>query len=1304
MSIHTIKERETPDTPLLLFECLLPDGAIERWCTHDVTVAGSEYSARVLSHNSFDLKAGSEDGVDGVSKASLTLSNADSHFSQIERVQGFKGSKLTVQFVFFDLKTGVATTTPTTLFKGTGNPPEESTESRFRLTFNSRLNLQRVLLPNIRIQRRCPWLFPSNVEQRAEAVNGGDAGKYSNFFRCGYSPDQDGGVGNLNGGQPFTTCDYTRVQCEQRGMFSRDSLNRLTSRFGGIEFVPASTLVRSAGEAGRHLSEAVENTARYNDFVPMIYGTAWYEPPIVFAKNDGNLTRMEVLLSVGDIQSVLRVLVNGIEIPVGQAGQNMTSTGWYNVVTLGGKWGGFNLDFTDSAGQPLGDPYGSMAYASVVVPNRISDGRSLPKIEILIQGLKLSTFDTSGNYTGESFSNNPAFVILDVLRRIGWSNDEVNLASFGQAAAYAAALIETKDLNGNTASIPRYECNLVLRRRQSAAEVLRGIRNGSPMFLTYGEGGKLELRPEGAIAVQQPVKPEGSNGLSPMFGGWPAYEFGDGLNGFGGILRRENGEPTLVVISRAIADTPNRVSLEFQDSFNEYQQDSVSLVDPDDVLLSGQEIAAPINAAGVGNFDQALRVVRLALNKSIYGNIFVEFETSMKGLGIRPGDLISVTYLKEGLERQLFRVTKISPRVNYRTALIAAQIHEEYWYSADPTNHGGKRRRGRAEIGIPRPLSGTFVDNDGQVQFGVTETGSTQTDGSASVDLEVEFVAPATTVEGRAAIPLLSFAPVVLTGQGTLDGGQTLYYAVSAMDTDGVESELSFTVRATIPEGSESCAVRLNNLSFAADTMRYCVYRGTSPQQLARIANAVLPGSQFIDTGLPPDFAVPPDANYDHANFYWRLETLPNVPVNIMSPLSVGNSELSMVPNEHRGSVVKILRGLGASQERVIIGNDATTLALQLAWTIAPDSTSTFTVAEAAWKFGGLSRTDRVTFSVPNRRNATIQISGRSANARNEECPEELSPITRWMIGGNAMDLDAPQAPSFGLFPVGDGNVELVSVSFGDLDNTRTVAGGTLTLYSWDELSSPTPYAIAVDLLEDSEFVELTSPGAVIEGSLIQLESEILRVEEVLDSGSRYKVARALFQTTAAAYASGTPLYHLNKRVQVVPFVRDFFGSPSSGSYAYPIFMPNARIAAAELSVTNIQGNSPVGGRSYTSNTDRGIRTMSGGQMMIQRDGYLAIESDAAPPLIANGSRSIRDTFAVVREAPNGGAILLRVLTDGAPYCDLTINEGEIVSNIVDGFGLAPIAEKAVISVDILSVPPSDVGIPGRDLTVTLRH
>src|SRR5258707_12748860 len=106
----------------------------------------------------------------------------------------------------------------------------------------------------------------------------------------------------------------------------------------------------------------------------MIYGTAWYTPPVVFGRNDGNLTRMEVLLGLGEMQGVLKVLVNDIEIPAGISGTNMTATGWYNIPTLGTRSGSFNLDFLDGSGQPAGGPYDSMEYLSAVVSNRINEG------------------------------------------------------------------------------------------------------------------------------------------------------------------------------------------------------------------------------------------------------------------------------------------------------------------------------------------------------------------------------------------------------------------------------------------------------------------------------------------------------------------------------------------------------------------------------------------------------------------------------------------------------------------------------------------------------------------------------------------------------------------------------------------------------------------------------------------------------------------------------------------------------------------------------------------------------------------
>lgn len=1302
--IYVVKEQETPDTPVLLFECTFADGQVERWATNPVSFSGQSYAARVLSHRAFDLRAGSEDGIDGISQIQLQLANADSHFSQLERSVGFKGAQIVARLAFFDLSTGLATTPATVVFRGVANSPEESGEAALRVTFLSQLNLQRVLLPNVRIQRRCPWVFPRNAAERAEAVFGGVEGKYSIFARCGYSPDQAGGVGSLNAGSPFTSCDFTRASCQQRGMFDRDSSNRTTRRFGGVEFVPASAIVRGHGEA-RRVSTPVENAARYNDFVPMIYGTAWYQPPIVFAQNDGNLTRLEVLLGIGEMDRVISVVVNGIAIPAGVSGTDMTATGWYNVVSLGNKTGGFNLNFTSVSGQPLGDPYGSMAYLAIAVPNRVSDGRVLPKVEVLVNGLKVSTFDASGSYVGEAFSNNPAWVMLDVLRRVGWSVNDFDLASFASAAAYCNETVTATDLFGNPASIARYQTNLVLRQRQSAAETVRGLRNSAGLQLTFSSDGKLRLFAERTLGGQQASKPAGSNSTATISGGWPAYEFGDGTYNFGGILRRATGEPSIRLYSRSNAETANRVSLEFQDSFNEYQQDSVSLADTDDVLLAGQEVALTLNAPGVANVHQALRVAKLHLDRAIRGNLFAEFETSMKGLAIRPGDLITITYLKEGLDRELFRVVQISPSVNFRTARIAAQLHRDAWYTGVPSANGGRRRRGAAECGIPRPLAGSITDSNGLPQFAITETLTQRSDGSTSVTLQASYVRPAGGGTSRAAIPIIGFYPTALASGGTLAGNRTLYYAITATDSDGVESDLSFAVPALL--GSGTFGVRLESLAFDSDMVSFSVYRGPNPQQLERIANGLGRASQYVDTGLAGQRVPPPDPCFDHANFWWRFEQLPEINATVATALSIGNSTLSLLTNEWRNSVVRIMRGRGAGQERRILANDATTLAIDRPWSVTPDTSSVFTIAEADWRFGTLTRSDEARIEVPNRGGATVQVSGRSANARDEESPAELSPLTRWQIGGSAgsaLDTGVPPLPSFGLAAPGDGNLELLSVGFTTLVNTRSVTAGSLILHYWNELASPSAYSLSAALTAGATTLSLTPAAPATVGDLIQVDEEVMSVTAVLGGGAQYQVSRGAKSTTAASHTAGAKVYHLATRSFVASFPRDFFGSPASGSYASSFYIPDVRVAAAELSVTNLRGESPRKVVSLTGTVDDGLRTFSGTQITIQVDGYLSIQSSAAPPVSVRDASSVRDVFAVVREAPTGGPVSLQVKTDGAVYCTLTIPAGALVSNTVNGFGLAPLAEKAKITVDILSVPSSGTGTPGRDLAVTIRQ
>ncbi|MCS6954148.1 MAG: phage tail protein [Bryobacterales bacterium] len=1299
-TIAEIKERAVTDTPLVLVECELLSGERLYWSTHGVTFQGQRYEPRILEHNLFEIRADSEMGVDGVTRAVLTLANTDSRLSQVERAVGWKGSRVTARFVFFDLRAHTPTSEAAVIFRGIAQGPEEITESTLRLSVGSRLNLHRVLLPEVRIQRRCPWTFPATAAQRGEAATGGAEGKYSPFYRCGYSADIPGGAGNLNGGAPFTSCDYTRESCQQRGMFDTDSQGNVTRRFGGIEFVPSSILVRSHGEKGFHPAAVTENEARYNDFVPLVYGTAWYRPPVVFARNDGNLTRLEVLLGLGEMQGVLKVLVNDFEIPEGRDGTDMTATGWYRVVSLGARTGAFNPDF------PEGDPYGSMAFLSVVVPTRVSDGRTLPRIEVLAQGVKLPRYDLQGNYTGEAFDNNPAWVLLDVLRRCGWKQDELDIPSFSRAAAVCAELIPALDVNGNPLLAPRFQCNLVLRRRRSVAEVVRGIQAGSRLYLVQGDDGRLQLRVEDTLARQQPQKPAGSNSASPVNGGWPAYEFGDGTFGFSGILRTASGAPSLRVWSRSTAETPNRVVVEFQDALNEYQQDSLSLVDPEDVLRVGQEVSMPLPALGIATAGQAARAARLALDKAIRGNTYVEFETSVRGVGLKPGDLITLTYLKEGFQRQPFRVKRIAPGLNYRTVRITAQIHDDRWY--DDTVIGGALtgRQPSYEVGLPRPLVGSVLDPDGQPQLEIQEQVDDSGDGRIVVWLRAGFLVPPKPAASGRSVPMVSLSPVVGTSGGTLPGGRTYYYAVSAVFADGTESALSFVVPARTPATGTANTVRLTGLSFPPGAAGFHVYRGDTPALLYRIVAHQPLAGEFTDTGLPTLLAVPPDENFDHANFYWRFEQVPETQATIYGPVRIGSDALNLNPNEYRHAVVRITKGRGAGQERIIAAHDATTLTVDRAWATEPDSTSHFVIAEATWHFGAMTRTSPVEFEVPNRVGATVHISGRAANVHNREAAYELSPLTRWRIGGGTLtpiDTDVPDEPVFGLQPTGKGTVELVAIGFQDLTNTRTITAATLTLHYWAELSSPTRYELAGDLSPSDTFVDLNLAGPAQPGSLIQVGAELMRVTRVANNGSRYEVVRGAHRTSPGTHSAGDKVYHLRPKVFIIPFVRDFFGSPASGSFSYSIYLPDVRIASAELFVTNMRGNSRTATASFTNSPEGGLRTLSGGQMSVQVEGYLATQSDVAPPLVVEESHAVRDIFAVVREAPRGGAILLRLRQDSDPYCTLTIPAGGLVSNVVSGFGLPPLRAGAQLSLDILSAPQGAGSFPGRDLTVTLR-
>jgi hypothetical protein len=937
-----------------------------------------------------------------------------------------------------------------------------------------------------------------------------------------------------------------------------------------------------------------------------------------------------------------------------------------------------------------------MACLSVVVPNAISDGTSIPSVQVLMQGLKLWQFDTSGNFIGAQFSSNPAWILLDMLMRCGYSFDDIDTGSFATAAAYCDQLISVDDPVGGNVQISRFQCNFALQDSRSAGDLIRSIRNGARIYLSLGTTGAIQARIENNFALQQPVLPPNGNSVDQFNGGWPAYEF-DATS----IARKSDGSSSVQLSSKGAQDTPNRLSIEFQDSFNQFQQDSLSLVDENDVDLCGQEIPATWDAIGISTFNQASRMLLLGLNRAIEGNHFIQFETSVKALGLLPGDLITVTYPRENLNRTPFRILKISAGPSFRTAVINAQFHNDDWYSDTATGIiGGTGWQTGTSSGLPEPVIGTVIDAYGNLQLGVTEQEQASSDGSATDELTVAFTAPSGQ-SGTLPAPLIGLVPIASNTGGTLTGGINYFYAISTLDSNNGESGLSFVAQAATANDTNTYSIILDGISVPAGASGFNVYRGTNPSQLQRIATAQTPQSSFTDTGLPLQIVLPPDAQFDHVNLYWRWELLPETPAGIYSTTTIGNTILELIPNEYSSSVVRITRGTGAGQEQVIVSNTISTVTVATPWATEPDATSFFAISESSWRFGAKGGSSPIPINVPERMGAVVQLSARAANIADDEADYALSPFTRWTIGasgGLSADSAVPPAAMFGLSVTSTGGgLDLSAPSFTSLVNTRSVIGGTYSFFLYDEVNGQPGVAVSAPIAATDTVVRFAS--AITSATYVQIDAEVLLIGAT-DTGGNTTVQRGMLATTAAAHNAAALAYLLIEKVAIVPFVKNFFGSPASGDWKYSTELANVRIASAQFFLTNAIGDGAIAVQTFTGTQDQGLRTLSGGQFSFQISGYLAIQTMAAPTVIVDADHSVRDIYAILGTPPGGAGVTLLLNLNGSPYATVQFAPGASTSATVPGFGLPVMHAGDLLSMDVTGVGTTN---PGSDLTLVVR-
>ena len=1300
-----LEVKESSAIPPIVLLAVVRDnqGEMRYWSTVNGTDSGHTYEPRLLWESPNSWKLAGDPTVEGSGSITLMVANADGAIAQLNREGVLNGAEIQLYAATLN---GTVVDSKTPVWNGLLSGVSSLDDRVARLVVINRLSAMRTSFPPLRIQKTCAWAFPKNAAERQFALSGGEDGRYSPLFRCGYSPGLEGGVGNLDGaGLPFTSCDFTRRSCEERGMFGKDYLNHTTQRFSGIEYVPPSVLVRGYGESSGRLSNLVQLEAKFNDVIPIVYGAGWLTAPVVFSRNDGNLTHAEVLLGLGQIESVLKVVVNGYEIPQGIDGKNMTSTGWYNLANFGNRTGAFNLDFTNSTGIPQGDPYASMAVLSVVVPNAISTGKTAPKVEVLMKGVQVPVLDADGNLVEERWTKNPAWIICDILRRCGWRLNEIDLPSVIAAANYCDQPVAGLDFDGNAVQVPRFEINLVLTRKYSLGELLRSIRYASLLQLRFSPEGKLALRAETTIAGSQPSPLTGSNATESVLGGWPVYEFGDGIDGPGGILLKSSGEADFRMFSKESADSANRVNFEFQDEMNEFRQESISVADHDDIQARRQEIVQNLPVLGVPNQLQAQRVCQSWLNKSLAGNVFMELRTSFRGMHIRPGDLVAVTFAKYGLDRALFRVLEVELDSLLRWVRVTGQLHQDYWYSDSAETRYDTLRRYAWNNSRPRSVVGTTVVS-GKVEFAPSEALLVREDGTRAAALTIPFVKPGSSAGCLVSIPRVTFDYDVLNG-GILPANENFFYQVTAVDANGIESTPSSMIPVRTGTGSGTCSVRLKGLSFSPATASMHIYRGHTPSQLVRVASAIPVAAQWTDTGAAEIAAVAPDSEFRGIRSYWRQVLLAPFQAQSFGSQNVGRSDLNLVVDRWKGKTLTITTGPGIGQERSIVGNSATSIQFDRPWTVTPDATSRFSIVEAGWNRGADSDTGVVVVELPLWGGETFEVNLRSLTGDGVEQSPIESPIIRWQLGvgsGSGTDLGVPAKPEFSFQMRSDGTLVVSAISFQAPANLKTIYAGKLGVYFWDELQSPGTLTLDVDLAAGGTQLSLASLGGFVEGGrILQIAQELLEVTSVDSTAGTVTVARGRFGTTGVLHTAGTSLFRLDKKEHLVPFVEGYFTASAASEYEYSFRMPNVRIAAADLILYNRLGGSPVAEANLTVLLDQGFRTLTGGQINLTVDGYLSIQGGAGSFAVADRALVVGDVFATVREAPQGGDVSLILRIDDTAYCTLTVPAGHFTSSTFSGFNLAPIAEGSRISFDIVGVPSAAVGTPGRDLSLLIE-
>ena len=168
---------------------------------------------------------------------------------------------------------------------------------------------------------------------------------------------------------------------------------------------------------------------------------------------------MEVLLGIGADAGRLDGAGERFQIPLGVAGQNMTGTGWYNVIDAGRAGRRLRPELPGceraAGGRSVrehGVPFGGGAE-----PDQRREFAAHGE-GAGARAAGAGVCERTGPALATSSRTIPAWILLDVLRRSGWARiGDRSRPALRRRRHIATQTINAIDLNGNPITLPRFQ-------------------------------------------------------------------------------------------------------------------------------------------------------------------------------------------------------------------------------------------------------------------------------------------------------------------------------------------------------------------------------------------------------------------------------------------------------------------------------------------------------------------------------------------------------------------------------------------------------------------------------------------------------------------------------------------------------------------------------------------------------------------------------------------------------------------------------------------------------------------------------